>query len=80
MKAVIWTDVIQTSVMFLGLILSIILGLIDLGGPARVFDIVKKGQRLQLAVYVFPNISNSLHVVRLGLLWIHPFVIQSGAR
>jgi Na+/proline symporter len=51
MKAVIWTDVIQASVMFLGLILSIVIGLIDLGGISKVYETVKNGNRLQFSVY-----------------------------
>lgn len=52
MKAVIWTDVIQASVMFIGLILSIILGLIDVGGISNVWQTIQAGHRLQLSVYV----------------------------
>ncbi|CAF1421016.1 unnamed protein product [Adineta ricciae] len=49
MKAVIWTDVIQASIMFIGLTLSIIFGFIDLGGVSKVFEIVNNGNRLQFA-------------------------------
>ncbi|CAF4258916.1 unnamed protein product, partial [Rotaria sordida] len=49
MKAVIWTDVAQTIVMFPGLILSIIFGFIDAGGVKKVFEIAIDGNRIQLA-------------------------------
>ncbi|CAF1339041.1 unnamed protein product [Rotaria sordida] len=56
MKAVIWTDVVQTIVMFLGLILSIIFGFIDVGGVKKVFEIAIDGNRIQLANMTF-NLS-----------------------
>jgi hypothetical protein len=37
-------------VMFLGLILSIVIGLIDLGGISKVYETVKNGNRLQFSV------------------------------
>ncbi|CAF1190473.1 unnamed protein product [Rotaria sordida] len=56
MKAVIWTDVAQTIVMFLGLILSIIFGFIDAGGVKKVFEIAIDGNRIQLAKVAWMNI------------------------
>ena len=48
MKAVIWTDVFQASVMVLGLIVVLIVGSIELGGFGQVFDIARKGERMTL--------------------------------
>ncbi|UJR22916.1 hypothetical protein I4U23_025944 [Adineta vaga] len=47
-KAVIWTDVAQTIMMVVGIILSIVFGLIDAGGIRKVFEIAIAGQRIQL--------------------------------
>ncbi|CAF1283413.1 unnamed protein product, partial [Rotaria sordida] len=48
MKAVIWTDVIQSIIMFLGVILSIVFGFMDSGGVRKVFEIASAGDRLNL--------------------------------
>jgi len=68
MKAVIWTDVTQTIMMFLGVILSIVFGMMslfsfwdffycstgfnDAGGVKNVFKSVMDGNRIQLSTYV----------------------------
>ncbi|CAF1354557.1 unnamed protein product [Adineta ricciae] len=52
MKAVIWTDVLQAVIILVGLLATIIQGLISLGGVKRTFSIASQGQRL-----VFDNIS-----------------------
>jgi len=46
MKAVIWTDVFQASVMFAGVIAILIKGTVDAGGAARVWHLAEKGGRL----------------------------------
>ncbi|KAL5968537.1 Sodium-dependent multivitamin transporter [Taenia solium] len=48
MKAVVWTDVLQTVVMFVGLILLMVFGCQQVGGIDRVWSIAKKGQRLDI--------------------------------
>ncbi len=55
MKAVIWTDVTQTIMMFVGVILSIIFGFKDAGGIKDVFNKVIDGNRLQLSTCVIPK-------------------------
>ncbi|CAF3778008.1 unnamed protein product [Rotaria sp. Silwood1] len=47
MKAVIWTDVLQSIVMFVGLLAVIIQGLISLGGFKRTFSIASRGGRIE---------------------------------
>lgn len=47
MKAVIWTDVLQTVVIFIGLFAAIIQGFIELGGIKRTFLIAYQGGRIQ---------------------------------
>ncbi|CAF2080148.1 unnamed protein product [Rotaria magnacalcarata] len=67
MKAVIWTDVVQASVMFIGLILSIIFGVIDAGGISKVFETVKNGNRLQFTVFTFdPSIRYTIWSILIG--------------
>ncbi|XP_063056216.1 sodium/iodide cotransporter [Engraulis encrasicolus] len=46
MKAVIWTDVFQILVMLSGFIAICIQGTVEVGGPARVFEIAYNGSRL----------------------------------
>lgn len=46
-KAVIWTDVLQCILMFVGVIMVIITGLIEVGGFGEVFRRANEGQRLK---------------------------------
>ncbi|XP_035825117.1 sodium-coupled monocarboxylate transporter 1 [Aplysia californica] len=46
-KAVIWTDVFQSVVMFAGMFSVIIKATIDVGGPAKVWKIAEAGGRLE---------------------------------
>ncbi|XP_054162852.1 sodium-coupled monocarboxylate transporter 1-like [Oppia nitens] len=46
-KAVIWTDVLQCILMFLGVIMVIIQGVIEVGGVAEVWNINERGDRLK---------------------------------
>ncbi|CAF2832658.1 unnamed protein product [Rotaria sp. Silwood2] len=66
-KAVIWTDVLQSLVMFIGLILSIIFGVIDAGGLSIVFEKVKNGNRLQFSVVTLdPSIRYTIWSILIG--------------
>ncbi|CAF4057620.1 unnamed protein product, partial [Adineta steineri] len=51
-KAVIWTDVLQSVVIIIGLLAAIIQGLITVGGFKRAFSIASNGRRIE-----FDNIS-----------------------
>lgn len=51
LKGVIWTDVFQTAIMFIGLILVIIKGVIDANGLNNVWEINKKGGRLNFFIF-----------------------------
>ncbi|XP_063598193.1 sodium-coupled monocarboxylate transporter 1-like [Penaeus indicus] len=55
-KAVVYTDVIQTMLMFFGVLAVVILCWKDVGGAARVWDIASQGQRLE-----FFNLDASLY-------------------
>ena len=48
MKGVIWTDVFQTIIMIIGLIVVITIGSSEVGGISNVFEIGKKGGRLHI--------------------------------
>lgn len=48
MKAVMWTDLLQIIIMFAGMISIVIKGSIDAGGFGNVWEIAKKGDRLEL--------------------------------
>nr|CDS30856.1 sodium coupled monocarboxylate transporter 1 [Hymenolepis microstoma] len=46
LKAVVWTDLLQTIVMIIGLVLIMVFGCQDVGGIERIWDLARKGQRL----------------------------------
>ena len=48
MKGVIWTDVFQTFVIVVGLIVVIVIGSSEAGGIMNVYEIAKRGGRLNL--------------------------------
>ncbi|CAF0879292.1 unnamed protein product [Adineta steineri] len=67
MKAVIWTDVTQTVMMFLGVILSIIIGFYDAGGIKNVFENVINGNRIQLSTITLdPSIRYTVWSIIIG--------------
>ncbi|CAF4030352.1 unnamed protein product [Rotaria magnacalcarata] len=67
MKAVIWTDVSQTILMFLGMILSIVIGVIDAGGVRKVFEIALNGDRIHLlSMSVHPSARYTVWSVLIG--------------
>ncbi|TPP57983.1 putative sodium-dependent multivitamin transporter [Fasciola gigantica] len=47
LRAVVWTDVIQLVILSLGMLLVVILGIIRVGGPERLWEIALSGDRLQ---------------------------------
>ncbi|CAF0751966.1 unnamed protein product [Rotaria sordida] len=67
MKAVIWTDVIQTIMMFLGVILSVIIGFYDAGGIKSVFKSAMDGNRIQFSTTTLdPSIRYTVWSVIIG--------------
>ena len=67
MKAVIWTDVFQASVMVVGLVVVLIVGAKEVDGFKNVFDIADKGERLK--VFDFnpdPRIRNTFWTLSIG--------------
>ncbi|UJR11172.1 hypothetical protein I4U23_015353 [Adineta vaga] len=67
MKAVIWTDVLQVSIMLIGLLSAIIQGLITLGGFGPVFSIASKGGRIQFNnVSIDPRVRHTIWSIIIG--------------
>lgn len=48
LRAVVWTDLLQTIVMFIGLVLLMVFGCQEVGGIKRVWNLARDGQRLNL--------------------------------
>ena len=48
MKATVWNDAIQMIIVGVCVLLLAILGVIDLGGPAKVWEIAKNDGRLNI--------------------------------
>ncbi|XP_076435873.1 sodium-dependent multivitamin transporter-like [Babylonia areolata] len=53
LKAVIWTDVFQATIMYSGMLAILIKGTIDVGGPAKVWEVARKGGRLDFLNFDF---------------------------
>lgn len=71
MKAVVWTDVFQMSVMVLGLAFVVVLGVMKVGSPEKVWTTAKEGGRIQfLNTQVDTQSSVSLWNVLLGTTFI----------
>ncbi|KAB7494286.1 Sodium-coupled monocarboxylate transporter 1 [Armadillidium nasatum] len=47
-KAVVYTDVVQTLIMFIGILVVVIVVCIELGGVGAVFDIAENGGRIEI--------------------------------
>eukprot|EP00058_Branchiostoma_floridae_P006969 XP_002592457.1 hypothetical protein BRAFLDRAFT_68943 [Branchiostoma floridae] len=65
MKAVMWTDTFQIVVMVAGFLAVIIQGTIEVGGPARVWEINGQGERLEFFNHVFRRLDDPNGVRRL---------------
>ncbi|CAF0964272.1 unnamed protein product [Rotaria sordida] len=66
-KAVIWTDVVQAVMMYLGLIVSIVFGIIDVGGIAKAVETVSSGNRFQFRVDTLdPSVRYTFWSVLIG--------------
>ena len=53
MKAIIWTDALQVSVMILGMIVVAVVGTYKVGGLAMVFEVSEKGKHLDFTDFSF---------------------------
>ncbi len=52
MKAVMWTDVFQISIMFGGMIAVVVIGTQKVGGWGAVWEAAGRGERLEFLTYV----------------------------
>ncbi|XP_002736421.1 sodium-coupled monocarboxylate transporter 2-like, partial [Saccoglossus kowalevskii] len=67
MKAVIWTDVIQSLAMFTGVIAVIIQGCIDLGGISNVWQIADDGDRIYFTDWrLDPTVRHTGYSILIG--------------
>ena len=48
MKGVIWTDVFQTFIICVGLIVVVVIGSSEVGGIQNVFEIAERGGRMNI--------------------------------
>ena len=48
MRAVIWTDVFQASIMFIGLVGSAVIGIVKVGSLEKVFTVTREYKRLHI--------------------------------
>ncbi|XP_035683966.1 sodium-coupled monocarboxylate transporter 1-like [Branchiostoma floridae] len=71
MKAVMWTDTFQIVVMVAGFLAVIIQGTIEVGGPARVWEINGQGERLEFFNFdPDPRIRHSSWGINVGGIFI----------
>ncbi|XP_065172488.1 sodium-coupled monocarboxylate transporter 1-like [Atheta coriaria] len=67
LKAVVWTDTIQTVVMFGALIVVVVMGTISIGGFAEVWRINDEGERLEFFNFDWdPTIRHTFWTVSIG--------------
>ncbi len=57
MKAVMWTDVVQISIMFAGMIAIVAKGTYEVGGFDKVWNILENTERIEFFKY-----QNALHL------------------
>ena len=48
MRAVIWTDVLQSTIMFTGMIVVVVFGILNVGGVGAVIKLAERGNRTTL--------------------------------
>ncbi|CAF1569751.1 unnamed protein product [Adineta steineri] len=70
MKAVIWTYVIQASIIFIDLTVSIIIDIADAGGISKVYETMKANNRLQFSVVSLdPSIRYTMWSIFIGVIF-----------
>ncbi|XP_076801846.1 sodium-coupled monocarboxylate transporter 1-like [Clavelina lepadiformis] len=79
MKAVVWNDVVQCIVMWIGFAAIIGKGSMDVGGLNRVFEIASEGGRIDFFHFeVDPRIRHSFWSILIGgtLMWLSVYAIN----
>ncbi|XP_075224865.1 sodium-coupled monocarboxylate transporter 1-like isoform X2 [Lycorma delicatula] len=82
LKAVVWTDALQSVFTFGSVIFIMVVGCIAVGGPANVFKVNSEGHRLELFnMDPDPFARNTFWTVTVGfsVLWISYLAIHPGA-
>ncbi|XP_060601932.1 sodium-dependent multivitamin transporter-like [Ruditapes philippinarum] len=72
MKAVLWTDTFQTTMMIIGLLATLIQGCIEMGGFTNAWQIAKDNQRVYFDDFSFdPGVRHSFWALTIGsaFLW-----------
>ncbi|XP_052890854.1 sodium-coupled monocarboxylate transporter 1-like [Anopheles moucheti] len=72
LKAVVWTDVIQSGVTLLALLAVLIKGILDIGGPAEVLERNVVGERLEAPIFdPNPTLGHSFWIMLFGApVWV----------
>lgn len=73
MKAVVWTDTLQMSIIYIGMLTLLIQGLVVLGGFGEAWDIADRGGRIVLTDFdPDPRVRHSVWTVMVGggILWV----------
>ncbi|XP_048730498.1 sodium-coupled monocarboxylate transporter 1-like [Ostrea edulis] len=79
MKAVIWTDVFQTLVMFAGMLAVFIQGCIKVGGLGEMWNINYEGGRINFFNFdPDPHIRQSFWSLTIGIyfVWLYPYTVD----
>ncbi|KAL3843173.1 hypothetical protein ACJMK2_021124 [Sinanodonta woodiana] len=79
LKAVIWTDVFQTIVMFAGMLAVLIKGCNVLGGVERVWEIAYKGDRIEFFNFnPDPHVRHTFWSLIIGIyfVWLPPYTVD----
>ncbi|GFO42014.1 sodium-coupled monocarboxylate transporter 1 [Plakobranchus ocellatus] len=79
-KSVVWTDVFQTSFMFIGTFMVLIKGCIDAGGVEKVWNISKQTDRIVFDDFNFdPRVRHTVWSLGIGYMiyWYSVFFTQS---
>ncbi|KAH9519977.1 Sodium-dependent multivitamin transporter, partial [Bulinus truncatus] len=79
-KAVIWTDVLQTCLIFLGIVVILIKGIVDVGGLGQVVDTTSRNGRLVLNDFsVDPRVRHTVWGLIIGgfIYWSNSNFIQT---
>ncbi|XP_071493671.1 sodium-coupled monocarboxylate transporter 1-like [Diadema antillarum] len=67
-KAIVWSDVLQGVVIFVGIVVALVMGCQRVGGMGEVWRIAKQGDRLQVAIISFdPTVRHTVWSVVAGM-------------
>lgn len=67
MRAVVWTDVFQSGVMILGLVVTAVIGVMELGSFSKIFEVGNEFKRFDVSFTLDPTEQHSFWGVVIGL-------------